>query len=314
MYRKTKSIVSGFLAVLMLFSAVFFGFSFPKIWAAGISNIAINFNNSIVSGSGAVNVAFDIAEAIPANGKVEIEFPADFSDLNISSATGTNLGTNPVFGTGDTATTVQIILGTGGANTGATLTASGFTLTNPAEDGFYLVQIRTYDENEIILAMGFKLVSIGTPVDIKSKVEESLVVSLDAGTKVFSPDPMINGGRVTDQASTLTVQTNAETAYLVTGELLNNKLSAGTGADILSNNNADDYFRIGNVELNLESGTGSAIVDNSIFSDSTSLFSKSSGVSTNGDLISIHYDLNISYYKAVGNYTGGIVYSVYPTF
>ena len=279
-----------------------------------MSNVTIYLNNSTTSASGAVAISFEIEDAIPENGRVEVEFPTDFSVLDIASATGTNLGDNPVFGTGETATTLQITLGSGGASTGSAVTASGFILTNPAEDGFYLVQIRTYDSDEMILAMGFKLVEIGDPIDIQSKVEESLVVSLDAGTKIFSPDPMINSGRVTDQFSILTIQTNADTAYLVTGELANNKLSAGSGIEILSRSNPDDYFRIGSIELNLESGTGSAVGDNTVFSGSTSLFSKSSGVSTNGDLISINYDLNISYYKPVGTYTGGIVYSVYPTF
>ena len=154
---------------------------------------------------------------------------------------------------------------------------------------------------------------IGSPIDIKSKVEESLVVSLDSGTKIFTPDPVINNGQITDQVSTLTVQTNANTAYLVTGELTGNKLTS-SGSQILSHSGSDDYFRIGNIELNLESGTGVTVADGTVFTGSTSLFTKSSGISTNGDLISVHYDLNIGFYKDPGSYTGGIVYSVYPTF
>ncbi len=129
---------------------------------------------------------------------------------------------------------MEIAIGTGGVSTGSVVTSSGFILTNPAEDGFYLVQIRTYDQNDLIIAMGFKLIEIGTPIEIKSKVEESLVVALDAGTKVFLPDPAVNSGAVLDQVSTLTVQTNANTSYLLTGELANDKLTSGSGAEITS--------------------------------------------------------------------------------
>ena len=100
---------------------------------------------------------------------------------------------------------------------------------------------------------------------------------------------------------------------MIKGELAGNKLTA-SGSEITSNSGADDYFRIGNIELNLESGSGSAASDNTVFSGSTSIFEKDSGVSTNGDLISVHYDLDISYYKPFGTYTGSLVYTVYPTF
>lgn len=314
MSQKTKNIIIGsVLFVFLMFLNAHF-LTLNKTFAAGIANVSINLTNSTLSASGSVSLSFEVENTIPENGTVQIEFPNDFSGLDITSSIGTNLGINPVFSTGETATTLQIFLGSGGTLTGAAVTASGFTITNPSEDGFYLVQIRTYDENDVILSMGFKLIEVGTAIDIKSKVEESLVVSLDTSTKIFTPDPVINSGAVTDQVSTLTVQTNADTSYLVTGELLNNKLSSGSGAEILSHTGNDDYFRIGNIQLNLESGTGTTAPDGTIFTGSTSLFSKSTGISTNGDLISVHYDLNISYYKLVGTYTGGVVYSIYPTF
>lgn len=313
MTQKNQNIVIAiFLLVFLSFANIRF-FDLKPTLAAGINNISVNLTDTTPSGSGSVAISFEVDEAIPQNGSIEIEFPNDFNNMEIASSTGTNLGLGPTFGTGETATTLTIALGTGGTVTGSAVTASGFTITNPAEEGFYLVQIRTYDDNDVILAMGFKLLEIGTPIDIKSKVEESLVVSLDSGTKIFAPDPAIGSGRILDQVSTLTVQTNANTSYLITGELENNKLTS-TGSQILSQSGEDDYFRIRSVELSLESGSGTTAADNTVFTGATSLFTKSSGISTNGDLISINYDLNISYYKDPGNYTGGIVYSVYPTF
>lgn len=284
-----------------------------KSLAAGISNIVLTLNDTTTSASGNVAISFDIDNFIPQNGKVQIEFPNDFSALDVSAMTGTNLGTNPTFGTGETVTTIELTTGAGGSATGSAVTASGFTITNPSEEGFFLVQIRTYDQNDVILGMGFKLIEIGNPIDITTKVEESLTVSLDSGLKSFSPDPVINSGAVTNQATTLTIRTNADIAYIVRAELSGNKLT-GSGAEITSNNNSDDYFRIGSVELNLESGSGSAASDNSIFTGSTAIFQKESGVSTNGDLVTIHYDLNTSYYQKATTYTGSLIYTIYPTF
>lgn len=193
------------------------------------------------------------------------------------------------------------------------MTASGFTLLNPAEEGFFLVQIRTYDQNDSILGMGFKLIEVGNPLNITTKVEESLVVSLDSGLKNFAPDPIINSGAVTDQVTTLTIRTNADTAYMVRAELIDNKLT-GSGAELTSNNNVDDYFRIGSIELALESGSGTTASDATIFTGSTLIFQKENGVSTNGDLVTVHYDLNISFYQKVSLYTGTLIYTIYPTF
>lgn len=296
-----------------LFALTIFTLLIQKIFAAGINNIQINLSNSLQSGSGTVNISFEIENPIPANGKIEIEFPNNFSNLDLGTISGTNLGTTPVFATGSNATTILITLGTGGALTENSVTASGFILTNPSEDGLYLVQIRTYDQNSLLLGMGFKLVKIGTPLEIKSLIEESLVVSLDAGNVVFSPDPSVNFGQITDQASALTIQTNANTNYLVVGELAGNKLTS-TNSQILSQDTPDDYFRIKHIELNLESGSGSAVSDNTVFSGATSLFQKTVGTSTNGDIISLQYDLNLSYFKEPGNYTGSLLYTVYPTF
>jgi len=314
MSEKFKNIVIGSVLLVFLFFINTHFFVLNKVFATGINNLAVSFSNSITAQSGSITLSFEVENAIPSNGKIEIEFPENFSNLKFTNGTGTNLGDFPIFGTGGTITTLEIRLGNGGTSTGTAVTASGFNLTNPAEDGFYLIQVRTYDATDTILAMGFQLVKIGVPINIKSKVEESLVVSLDAGTKIFLPDPAINGGQVVDQVSTLSVQTNANTSYLLIGELMNNKLMAGTGAEILSHSGSDDYFRVGKIELNLESGTGTIVPDGTTFYGATSLFGKDSGISTNGDLISVHYDLNVSYYKAVGNYSGGIVYSVYPTF
>lgn len=302
--------IGGIILTLGLFYSFL---TLQKVFAAGINNIQINLTNSLPSASGSISLSFEIIDAIPANGRVEIEFSNNFSGLDFTGATGTNLGTGPIFTVGDTATTLQITLGAGGALITNPVTASGFVLTNPNEEGIYLVQIRTYTDTGTLLGMGFNLVKIGSPVEIKSLIEESMVVSLDNGNKVFSPDPAVNLGQISDQTSSITVQTNANTNYLVVGELAGNKLTSNV-SQILSQNSADDYFRIGHIELNLESGSGTTIGDNSIFTGSTTIFQKTEGVSTNGDIISINYDLNISYFKEPGIYTGSLLYTVYPTF
>lgn len=314
MSKLTRRFVGIALTLGLLLGIMCLGkINLKKVFAVGINNITVNFTDSTISGSGNIAVSFEIEDTIPVNGKIYLEFPSTFSNLEINSMTGSNLGTSPTFATGETATTILITTGTGGSATGSAVTASGFVLTNPSEEGFYLLQIRTYDENNQLLGMGFKLMEIGNPVNVTTKVEESLIASIDATSKVFTPDPSINSGAVTDQATTLTVRTNADTSYMVTTELINNRLTS-SGSQILSQTGADDYFRIGSIELNLESGTGTTIADNSVYSGSTTIFQKNSGVSTNGDLITTHYDLNLSYYKATGTYTGSLLYSIYPTF
>lgn len=86
-------------------------FLLEKVFAAGINNITVLLQDQTISTLTSVEVSFEIENPIPENGKIQIEFPTNFSDLQIATMTGSNLGVNPVFGTGETATTLEIQVG-----------------------------------------------------------------------------------------------------------------------------------------------------------------------------------------------------------
>ena len=99
MSQKTKNIASAsLLLVFLLFVNISF-LNLKTTLAAGINNVSINLANTTTNGTGSVAVSFEVENAIPENGRVEIEFPNEFSNLDITNSTGSNLGLNPVIGT-----------------------------------------------------------------------------------------------------------------------------------------------------------------------------------------------------------------------
>jgi hypothetical protein len=251
--KKNKKMIA--LGLLIAMSVLYGALPFPDGAQAinSIKDASDTLSDSDLSATGVVHtIDFTTTTAIPNNGYIEIEFDGDFNtiladaDINcgvggVATGAGTRIATCTYAG-GILADTVsQIVVS---------------NMTNPATDGDRSVDIRTYDDLDVLLDRVYLLVYIIDDVWMTAHVDPILEFTI---TGVEADAKQVNGincdettvststpfGTLVVNATTtvcqqLNVTTNADDGYIVTVEQ-DQELTSDSGSNINSFNNAADH-------------------------------------------------------------------------
>jgi hypothetical protein len=284
-------------------------------------------DTNAISAAAIHTVTFTPSTALVDGGSIVVSIPDNFGAFasltaaDVSAAnTGGTFGAETFDTTQKTITIPVTAAGTGDSAVTVTIGVTN-TLTNPATEGQYALQITTYGSDGIADDTGYAIASIANTVAVDAVVAEALVLTIGDTTLNLLADPSVNNGQDLTQSTILTISSNAYAGFMIQGALADtgsvaNQIKGATHAATINgtpDGNTDNYFRVASSASSLGGGT---TVANTAFAGTTTLYtSAAAGAAlTNSDTVTLNYDLNVDYTKPADTYQGTITYTAVPTF
>jgi hypothetical protein len=336
-----RRIAAALTALVVAASLLVLG---PQPAGAALSNVGLVASNNQVSATG-VTLTISFQVGVLATGLVAT-LPAGITGLSTTNTSVTTSSDGTTF-TAPTLGAVPKLLSTSGRTVAVnlasalavgswvTMTITG--LTNPGSAGDVTVTIgdtllALADVAALDAAIGALAESANVVYSVVTQVTNgianavgvapTLAFTVGGGTtaRSWSLDPTGTASS-TSQTETLNVVTNA-TSYTIQGSVSGHLVRAGTDGsnakDRIEYNGASNVPHFG-YRVTVPAGDSYPSGDNTTVRQwSTSPTALISGLSlsglTNGEAVTITYDVLIDYTKAPGSYTGNVTYRVVPTY
>lgn len=282
------------------------------------------------------NLKMRAGSEIPADGKLQIIFPAVFTMGDIADLTshitvftdeGVDISANISSAT-LTDNTIEIVVSSSiPASDEIEITFDNTVIDeNPYSAGMYSVSLLTRDDEDGFLDDSYLYLLIDDQIIVASTIQETMIMTLDKMHVNLRVNPAVSDGEDYGQFTKINVKTNAKNGYKIQAYL--------DGGALV---NADNYIYSGDAENN-ENMLGYVAYNGDVTKNITELkndanpvatFASSIGglnlydgtanaigldSSTNSYYHTIYYVLNVDFNIPAGIYSGMIVYTVLPSF
>lgn len=286
-------------------------------YAAGLTNKKVTLGNENPSQSTSYNFTFTAGSATTIK-RVEIQFgttqggttlPTGMTTTGASLASTSNLGSGGTWA-GSFGTNGLLSIANA-ANTGtpaAGITANFNSITNSSSTGTYYARITSYDAATGGTAIDQDDVAFpiaNSSVNVTASVGETLSYSLSANSIALGT---LNNASTSTGSHTMTVSTNAQGGYAITGQ--GNQLTAGSNTIPFT---TDSAVTTGQSEYGVafSGATGHPAGDRDLTSSQTVA---SSSAPANAAQTTATYKASIAGTQAAGNYTSTVTYVATATF
>lgn len=248
MFNLTTTVRSPYQALAMLLSVAVLLWSvgaYTTAQAANLVELSNTLTDSAPSATAGHTIEFTVPTGSAIGGDIDIEFPADFTDVGDAAGNVTTTGLGG--GTSDSVTgqTLTISGGTASGGDVVTIEVAAGSITNPSSTGSYEITVTT--DTGSGSDVGNTRVAIVDTVTVTATVETTfdfIISGTATGTAVDGTDSstgsttateipfgVLTAGTPEALAQNLSVTTNAANGFVVTVEKDQELLSA-TGADI----------------------------------------------------------------------------------
>ncbi len=335
----THKILSRLLASVLTVALLVVSSPF-SIAAANEFTGTVSLDTSATSAAVIQTIVFTPASVLANGDTIELTYPSSsFGFASLAASDVSAVQTDATFGDETITSSIGMIsIPVTTAGTGAVTITVGATnkMTNPSTEGQYSIHIAT-KTGDVVDQTGYALASIANTVSVTATVAEALILTIGSTSVNISVDPSVSDGEDFSQKTVLTAKTNAFSGYKIQAKLAGAEVAGSAQLDgtdtgntsaIVAGDSRTTENRLGYIAYNSDATKTQAQLESDATNAQTFAASTAANLtlydgtadgvgnssSTNEQLHTVYYALNVDYLTRAGTYEGTITYVALPTF